>query len=77
MGGAIPPLPHYTFMAWCLVQHRDNFTFTFTFTMQDDILVHTSTMTKSGWLVSVKGQIVYNSYMDSLETGFIEQFLCT
>jgi hypothetical protein len=25
---AIPPLPQYTFMAWCLVKHRDNFTFT-------------------------------------------------
>jgi hypothetical protein len=23
--------PPYVFMAWCLVQHRDNFTFTFTF----------------------------------------------
>jgi hypothetical protein len=22
--GAIPPLPKYTFMAWCLVKHRDN-----------------------------------------------------
>jgi hypothetical protein len=29
--GAIPPLPQYVFMAWCLVKHRDNFTFTFTF----------------------------------------------
>jgi hypothetical protein len=27
MRGAIPPLPHYVFMAWCLVKHRDNFTF--------------------------------------------------
>jgi hypothetical protein len=27
MCGAIPPLPQYTFMAWCLVKHRDNFTF--------------------------------------------------
>jgi len=27
MHGAIPPLPHYAFMAWCLVKHRDNFTF--------------------------------------------------
>jgi hypothetical protein len=26
--GAIPPLPQYVFMAWCLVKHRDNFTFT-------------------------------------------------
>jgi hypothetical protein len=30
MRGAIPPLPQYAFMAWCLVKHRDNFTFTFT-----------------------------------------------
>jgi hypothetical protein len=27
MLGAIPPLPQYVFMAWCLVKHRDNFTF--------------------------------------------------
>jgi len=28
MRGAIPPLPHYDFMAWCSVkeEHRDNFT---------------------------------------------------
>jgi hypothetical protein len=25
--GAIPPVPKYVFMAWCLVEHRDNFTF--------------------------------------------------
>jgi hypothetical protein len=25
MSGAIPPLPQYAFMAWCLVKHRDNF----------------------------------------------------
>jgi hypothetical protein len=30
MCGAIPPLRQYAFMAWCLVKHRDNFTFTFT-----------------------------------------------
>jgi hypothetical protein len=23
----MPPLPQYVFMAWCLVKHRDNFTF--------------------------------------------------
>jgi hypothetical protein len=28
MRGAIPSLPLYVFMAWCLVKHRDNFTFT-------------------------------------------------
>jgi hypothetical protein len=27
MHGALPP-PYYVFMAWCLVKHRDNFTFT-------------------------------------------------
>jgi hypothetical protein len=26
---AIPPFPQYDFMAWCLVKHRDNFTFNF------------------------------------------------
>jgi hypothetical protein len=34
MLGAIPPLPQYAFMAWCLVKHRDNFTFTFTATRE-------------------------------------------
>jgi hypothetical protein len=29
MRGAILLLPPCTFMAWCLVKHRDNFTFTF------------------------------------------------
>jgi hypothetical protein len=29
MRGAISTLPLYVFMAWCLVKHRDNFTFTF------------------------------------------------
>jgi hypothetical protein len=27
---ALPPLPKYAFVAWCLVKHRDNYTFTFT-----------------------------------------------
>jgi hypothetical protein len=27
MRGAIPPLPQYAFMAWCIVKHRDSFTF--------------------------------------------------
>jgi len=27
MSGAIPPLPHYVFMAWCLANHRDNFAY--------------------------------------------------
>jgi hypothetical protein len=28
MRGAIPPIPQYVFMEWCLVKQRDNFTFT-------------------------------------------------
>jgi hypothetical protein len=31
MRGAVPRLPQYFFMAWCLVKHRDNLTFNFTF----------------------------------------------
>jgi hypothetical protein len=27
MRGAVPPLPQYAFMAWCLAKHRDSFTF--------------------------------------------------
>jgi hypothetical protein len=27
MRGAMPPLPQYAFMLWCLVKHRDKFTF--------------------------------------------------
>jgi hypothetical protein len=30
--------PQYAFMVWCLVKHRDNFTFTFT-TLLEDMLV--------------------------------------
>jgi len=26
--GTYTPIPKYIFMGWCLVQHRDNFTFT-------------------------------------------------
>jgi hypothetical protein len=37
MRECIPPLPHYAFMAWFLVKHRDKFTFT---------VLHTSAKTK-------------------------------
>jgi hypothetical protein len=30
MHWAVPPLPPYVFMAWCLVKHRDSVTFTVT-----------------------------------------------
>jgi hypothetical protein len=28
MRGAIPTLPNFIFLAWCLIKHRDSFTFT-------------------------------------------------
>jgi hypothetical protein len=37
MRGAIPPLPLYVSMEWCLVKHRDNFTFTLTFTAAEEL----------------------------------------
>jgi hypothetical protein len=27
MSGGIPSLPQYAYMAWCLVKHKENFTF--------------------------------------------------
>jgi hypothetical protein len=30
MGGAVPPLPHYAFMAWCSVRGSTGTTLTFT-----------------------------------------------
>jgi hypothetical protein len=32
MRGAIPPLLQYVFMAWCLIKHRDIFTFILPYT---------------------------------------------
>jgi hypothetical protein len=36
MRRAVPPLPQYVFMTWCLVKHRDNFTFTLFYTLCDN-----------------------------------------
>jgi hypothetical protein len=35
MRGVIPPFPQYVFVAWCLVKHRDNFTFTMGYGLDD------------------------------------------
>jgi len=40
MRGAISLLPQYAFMAWCLVKHRDNFTFTFTCRSKVTYILH-------------------------------------
>jgi len=34
---AIPPLPKYDFMVWCLVKHRYNFTFLISIPWQCDL----------------------------------------
>jgi hypothetical protein len=34
MRGAIPPLPQYLFMMWCVVKHRNNFAFYFTLALK-------------------------------------------
>jgi hypothetical protein len=39
MSGAIPPLPQYAFIAWCLDKHRDNFTLTLCVASQRVIVV--------------------------------------
>jgi hypothetical protein len=44
------PLPQYVLMAWCLVKHRDNFTFTF---------VEWTTVTFRGWLSASHIRSVY------------------
>jgi hypothetical protein len=38
MRGAIPPLPQYAFMAWCLVKHRDSFTFYIRYEVRETLL---------------------------------------
>jgi hypothetical protein len=49
MRGAIPPLPQYVFMAWCL-KHRDNFTFTFTFIRLLNVNAFDSVLTDSFYI---------------------------
>jgi hypothetical protein len=51
MRGAIPPLPQYAFMAWCLVKkHRDNFTF-LRFTVIDITISEVFTVVKRKFMV--------------------------
>jgi hypothetical protein len=39
MHGAIPPFPHYAFMAWCLVKAQGEFYFTFIIFAVDRVLL--------------------------------------
>jgi len=48
MRGAIHPLLQYAFMAWCLVKHRDNFTFTLAYLFED----HSREIIRQGKLIN-------------------------
>jgi hypothetical protein len=59
MCGAIPPLPLYVLIAWCLVKLRDNFTFTFTFiiTLPATVLYANKSFVQSYHMFRVKGKV--------------------
>jgi hypothetical protein len=59
MSGAMPPLPQYVFMAWCLVKHMDNFTFTLPFYLLHNVsgkqnLTETDLYICETWSLGVK-----------------------
>jgi hypothetical protein len=66
MNGAIPPLLQYAFMAWCLVKHRDNFTFTLSLPLP---FYNCKYDIDKGREMSVLNQVPY--YEDVLESGGI------
>jgi len=61
MRGAIPPLPQYVFMAWCLVKQRD-FTYLLTYLMSHGMYTHANKGTH--WLQLLLGlQLVFLEMM--------------
>jgi hypothetical protein len=52
---AIPPLLQYAFMAWCLVKHRDNFTFNLTVMSADHLRPHPENELCCGDRIGVDG----------------------
>jgi hypothetical protein len=49
MRGTLPPLPQYVFMAWCVVKHRDNFTFTFKLVCGYPLAHQSALLPTPGW----------------------------
>jgi hypothetical protein len=75
MRGAITPLPQYAFMAWCLVKHRDNFTFTFSVV---DFCVSVIYVLRKIWSnISGESKTVYhkNKQYITVIWGCIQKFL--
>jgi hypothetical protein len=67
MHGAIPPLAHYAFMAWCSVtkrKHKDNFAFAFAFATMWKTFVHIRMYPKfSGLAVWIENCKWYSSLL--------------
>jgi hypothetical protein len=58
MHGAIPPLPQYAFMAWCLDKHRDNFAFIITIFVVIIIIIKGSAIHVSGCIPRRKCSVI-------------------
>jgi hypothetical protein len=69
MRGAIPTLPKYLFMAWCLVKNRENFTF---YTGKDrrssgrGLFQCTLLPSDWGWWVGDRGKVIRPSVFTTL-----------
>jgi hypothetical protein len=76
MCGAIPPLPQYVFMAWCLVKHRDNFTF-FTFLKPSLVTVDNCNSWSVSAFYETEGTQLYSSNLVASCFGvfFTESFV--
>jgi hypothetical protein len=60
MCGAIPPFPQYVFLAWCLVKHRDNFTFIYS-------KAQTSSWMKVLWSLGLLNSYLFADYSISVD----------
>jgi hypothetical protein len=63
MRGAIPPLPQYVFMAWCLIKHRGELCLTFTLNIcgsTDYLEVCFKQVVPSGQLLIIAGKTRQN-----------------
>jgi hypothetical protein len=63
MTGAIPLLPQYAFMAWCLVKHRDNFTFILNSLSLTSVSHYLMTLFQLHWLSPSNGVVTGNDVL--------------
>jgi len=77
MRGNIPALPQYIFMAWCLVKHRDNFTYYHTEynkRLFEVIFAYTSQV-RNVSVVEGMWQKLLKSWLVSNDTEFLASFM--